>query len=71
LLHHTSSLADADTAATTNDAATTLESIPEETEADLQEEDFLVKVFDPTDQQLVQSGKEAAQDLQRSDLSRA
>jgi hypothetical protein len=59
------SITEVETAATTNTpATTTLETIPEETELDLQESEFFVEVFDPKDQQPVQAAKEAAYYLQ-------
>ena len=47
----------------TEPAKQTLETIPEETEADLQETDFLVSVYDQQDLQLVQAGKQASRQL--------
>ena len=44
------------TSATDHSATPQLESIPEETEADLQEDDFMVTVYDTTDPLLVQAG---------------
>ena len=43
----------------------TLEPIPEETESDLQDSEFLVEVFNSKDLQLAQAGKEAAYYLQQ------